>query len=327
VDITSDNLDVLRVDFSKAFEGGYESVTPYTMPFWTNVPSGSSENRYGWLAQQLVMREWIGNRVVQNLSEHDYVIKNRPWEGTVEVDRDHVEDDVLGIYSAAHFPQLGVAAAQLPDQLFEEIMLTASGNGPISFDGKALFADDHPTYAPATDPITGQALAATYDNKDALTFNATNLRTVYNKMTNLRGENGRPLRVKPTHLLHAPQLKFDVATVLSSVSYAQMVAGDPGTGASAQAYGVATTENPMRGLVTPIECPGLSTNGTFWALADFSKPVKPFIYQMRRSLNFVPRDNPQDPEVFNRKKFLYGVEGRIGAGVSLPFLIFRGNAV
>lgn len=325
MDITQDALDLLRVDFSKAFQDGYESAEVYSAPFWTNVGSGSSQNVYGWLAQQLVARVWEGPRVIQNLGEHKHTIDNKSFEGTVELDRDHIEDDNLGIFSAAVLPQLGVAAGQLDDQIFEDLIRMNSGNGATAFDGKTLFADDHPNYSPGTDPITGATIPTTFDNKDALAFNATNLKTVWNKMTNQRGENGRPMRIKPTHLLHAPQLRFEVATVLTSMTYAQMVAGDPGTGATAQAYGVATVENPMRGLVIPVEVPGLADNGTFWALADFSKPIKPFVKQLRRPMQFVTLANPDSPEAFMRKKYLYGFEGRIGYGVSLPHLIYRGN--
>jgi phage major head subunit gpT-like protein len=325
MDITQDTLDLLRVDFSKAFQDGYEAAQAYSAPFWTRVSSGTSQNVYGWLAQQLVAREWEGPRVVQNLSEHKHTIDNKSFEGTVEIDRDHIEDDSLGIFSSAVLPQLGAAAGQLEDQFFETIIRLNSGNGATAFDGKTLFADDHPNYAPATDAVSGATVPTTFDNKDALTFNATNLRTVWNKMTNQRGEDGRPMRIKPTHLLHAPQLRFEVATVLTSMTYAQMVTSDPGTGATAQAYGVATVENPMRGLVIPVECPGLADNGTFWALADFSKPIKPFVLQMRRPVQFVTQDRPDSPDVFSRKKFLYGFECRMGYGVSLPHLIYRGN--
>ena len=45
------------------------------------------------------MREWIGDREIQNLSASDYTIKNKDYELTVGVDRNDIEDDTLGIYN------------------------------------------------------------------------------------------------------------------------------------------------------------------------------------------------------------------------------------
>lgn len=57
--------------------------------------------------------------------------------------------------------------------------------------------------------------------------------------------------------------------------------------------------------------------GTPWFLLDTSKAVMPFIYQRRRAAQFVNLDNLDDPNVFHRNEFLYGVDGRWNAGYGL----------
>jgi phage major head subunit gpT-like protein len=66
---------------------------------YTRVPSTQKEQRYGWLGKLPNVREWIGDRVVQSISESDYSIKEKKWELTVGVDRDDIETDNLGQYS------------------------------------------------------------------------------------------------------------------------------------------------------------------------------------------------------------------------------------
>lgn len=57
--------------------------------------------------------------------------------------------------------------------------------------------------------------------------------------------------------------------------------------------------------------------GAAWFLLDTSRALRPFIYQERRPFNFVSKDAPNDDNVFMRKQYLYGVDGRSNAGYGL----------
>ena len=83
----------------------------------------------------------------------------------------------------------------------------------------------------------------------------------------------------------------------------------------------ASIDNVLQGWADVLVIPELAGDPTRWYLADVSKPIKPLIYQSRRPDQFVSRDNPQDPKVFDQKKYTYGVDNRKNVGVSLPFLI------
>ena len=59
-------------------------------------------------------------------------------------------------------------------------------------------------------------------------------------------------------------------------------------------------------------------SGTPWFLLDCSRPIKPLIYQERRPLgNLVSKTDPGDENVFNRKEYVYGSDGRCNAGFGL----------
>lgn len=59
-------------------------------------------------------------------------------------------------------------------------------------------------------------------------------------------------------------------------------------------------------------------SGEPWFILDASQVYKPLIWQPRKPFNLVTLFDETDPNVFFRKEFIYGVDGRSGAGFS-PF--------
>lgn len=58
-------------------------------------------------------------------------------------------------------------------------------------------------------------------------------------------------------------------------------------------------------------------NGTPWFLLDVSRAVRPIVWQKRQPFDLVRMDKSDDQNVFMRKEFLYGVDGRFGCGYGL----------
>lgn len=107
----------------------------------TTVPSMTAEEHYGWLGTMPRFREWLGDRVINSLKTSDFTIRNKPFEVSIGVDRDHVEDDKIGIYRPM-FAQLGAESKTHPDELV--FALIAAGFTGLCYDGQYFFDTDHP---------------------------------------------------------------------------------------------------------------------------------------------------------------------------------------
>lgn len=139
--INQANLRSLYIGYRTAFQGGLGQAESMYGRVATTVPSSTREEEYGWLGKLPSMREWIGDRVIQNIKSHDYKIKNRPFELTIGVDRDDVEDDNIGIYTPL-FTEMGMATTAHRDQLVWGLL--KSGFTTPCYDKQNYFDTDHP---------------------------------------------------------------------------------------------------------------------------------------------------------------------------------------
>lgn len=139
--INAASLNALRVSFSLAFSRGLDQAETQYGRIATTVPSTTKENEYGWLGKLPNVREWIGPRAIQGIAEHSYTIKNKPYELTIGVDRDDIEDDNLGVY-APLFTEMGESIAAHPDQLIWGLLRLAFETE--CYDGQYFFDTDHP---------------------------------------------------------------------------------------------------------------------------------------------------------------------------------------
>lgn len=63
-----------------------------------------------------------------------------------------------------------------------------------------------------------------------------------------------------------------------------------------------------------------------WYLVDDTQVLKPLVYQKRKEFKFVSMTRPEDPNVFNQKKFVYGVDGRMNVGFGMWQTAFMSRA-
>ena len=154
--INAANLEALRVGFRTSFQGGLGQASSMHARVATVVPSTTKEQKYGWLGKIPNVREWIGPREIQNLMQHDYAIKEKPWELTIGVDRDDIETDNLGIYGPL-FTEMGQSTGAKWDQLVYDLL--KAGFTTECYDGQYFFDSDHPVLgedgAPTTVSNTG----------------------------------------------------------------------------------------------------------------------------------------------------------------------------
>lgn len=214
--INRPNMLILNTGFQTAFQVAFDGVEPTYSRVAMDVPSSTSQEDYGWLGMIPRFREWIGDRVLQNLNTYDFIIKNKTFELTVTAEREKIEDDHYGIYSPI-ISEMGRASRIHPDELTWPLL--NGGFASLCYDGKNFFDTTHPVL-------------------DA---------------------NGTPQNVS-----------------------------NSGGGA-----------------------------GTPWFLLDTTRMVKPLVFQRRRPYNFTSLQSFDDPNVFFRREFIWGVDARVNAGYGL----------
>jgi phage major head subunit gpT-like protein len=141
--ITPQSLNALAQGFNAHFLRGFESAQPSYQQIAMTIPSTGSAENYAWMKDMPGMREWVGQRVINNLESTGAQLVNKHWEHTIGVNADAIEDDILGIYSVM-FAQEGEIAARHPDDLVWSLL--ANGFVTPGFDGQNFFDADHTSY-------------------------------------------------------------------------------------------------------------------------------------------------------------------------------------
>lgn len=268
--ISSQTLRALFTGFKTTFQNAYDGAPSDYAKVSMVVPSATKSEEYGWLGTVTRFREWLGDRVIQNLKTHDFTIKNKDFENTVGVDRNDIADDTLGVYTPI-LAQLGMDAKTHPDELI--FALLAAGFTTPCYDGQYFFDTDHPVIG-----ANGQAVSVSnfgggagapwflvdatravkplifqkrqdyqfvamdkpddeavfsrkifrygvdarvnvgfglwqlaYASKQAL--DATNFGAAYAALMSIKGDNGKPLGIRPSLLVVPPTLRDAALTI------------------------------------------------------------------------------------------------------------------
>ncbi|MEM7046987.1 MAG: Mu-like prophage major head subunit gpT family protein [Pseudomonadota bacterium] len=139
--INQTNLATLNTGYKAAFNQGFKSASPVWPKIAEAVTSTTSTALYAWLGTWPGLREWVGDRQVENLTRYDYAITNKQFESTVAVKQTDIEDDQYGVY-APMMKAMGTAAANHPDQLVFNLL--KDGFTTKCYDGQYFFDSDHP---------------------------------------------------------------------------------------------------------------------------------------------------------------------------------------
>jgi phage major head subunit gpT-like protein len=273
----------LKTTFNNAFDAAPSQWAQTAML----VPSGSSQNDYTWLSKFPMMRKWIGDKVLKALEAFKYTVVNDDWEATVEVDRNDIEDDNLGIY-APQAQMAGYSARQLPDIIVSGLKNNAFAN--LCYDGQYFYDTDHSVAGASVTNHGTAALSAATAAAAAASYGIA--RTA---ILSFKDDDGQPLALIPDVLEVPPALEITGKRLVEM----ERLADD--------------SPNPYKGTARLLVNPRLSST-TAWFLHCTSMPVKPFVYQERKAPNFVEQTDAQTDNVFMRKKFRFGTEARAAGG-------------
>lgn len=278
--ISPQTIRGIYVGFNTLFNKAFAESTPQYTQVATVCPSTTSEETYAWLGDIPGMKEWVGEREVQNLSASDYTIKNKSFESTVSIPRDAIEDDRIALYNPS-IQMLGQAAALHPDELV--FGLLKNGFSEKCYDGKAFFAEDHPVgKKKVSNKGTAKLSLEAYTAARAAVMSVTN-------------SKDRPLKLVPNLLVVPPALEG----LARSITMGEFING---------------TTNTMKGTAQVLVVPDLAGADTAWYLLCTTRPIKPLIFQERKKPKFVAKTSEQDDNVFFEKHYIYGVDSRDNAG-------------
>lgn len=251
------------------------------------VPSNTATNDYKWLSHFPQMKKWMDEKAVKSLAASGYSIENEDWEATVEVDRNHIEDDQLGIYRP-QAQMAGESAKQLPDEIV--FALVSNGFTNKCYDGQPFFSETHKV---------GKTIVSNKGTKKLSIATLAAAQASYGAariaLMKMKSEENRSLNIKPNILVVPPALA-DIANALMTVD--RLEDGKP---------------NIYKGTAEVVIDNRLTSDDA-WFLLDTTKPVKPFIYQERKKPTFVQQTDMASDDVFSRKKFKFGAEARAAGG-------------
>lgn len=270
--LNSDTLKALNTAVKTIFQNAFSGAKTEYQKIAMVVPSNKGSNTYPWLGNSFNLREWVGERVIQNLKEYDYTIKNKKYEGTVAIPEEAIEDDDIGLYNPL-IANMGDAAAKHPDELI--FGLLKAGTSTLCYDKQNFFDTDHPVLQDGKEVSvsnykTGSSAAwylldtsrpvkpliyqkrkeyslikkdgekddnrfwegkvvygtdgrgnagfgfwqMAYCSKEDLT--AANFEAAYAAMCSFKGDNGKPLGIRPTILVVPPSLRSKANSIVTA---------------------------------------------------------------------------------------------------------------
>ena len=301
MNVTPAALDAIFYSFDTRFQQALKAAAPFYGKVATETTSMGREERYAWMDRIPKMREWLGERQMQNAAAREQAIINKDYELTMELDRNTIQDDRVGLFNPT-VDMMGQQAAFWPDDLVVAAM--QAGATSLNYDGQYFFDDDHPINM-------DDANSSTQSNKLTLALSSDNYATARAAMMAYKGADGRPLQILPNLLVVPPALEKVGRLILNADMIATQVT------LTGPTYGAAMQTNVLKGTAELLVVPQLANEATTWYLLDTSKPIKPFLFQLRKSPEFVYLNKPDSENLFFRKKFIFGVDSRGAAGYGL----------
>lgn len=268
----------LRVEYNKAYKAMLASPEfKLIAAFATAVPSNSNSEKYGWLGDLPIVKEWLGEKTAGGLQDYDYSIANKDWYTAVGIDRNEIEDDKLG----AIIPRIqGMPQALLAHrwEMIEDLLV--NGATGLAYDAAAFFSN---RAAPNDNLLAGTGTTVAQIQAD--------IATAYAAMYNFESDTGRKLRFKMNGIACPVEL---YATFLEATTVVQ---------------GAATFNPAAQFIDSVVPIPGLADANDWYGLCT-GLPLKPLILQTRKE----PTPVLDDTQVKSNRKLIYSAEGRSNAG-------------
>lgn len=271
----------LKALFFEQFYGGEPLQSDRIV---TTIPSTQPIVQLNWLGTVPQMRQWLGDRQPGSVSKHDFSVEVVDWEGTIEIDRNALEDDNLGLIR----PKI----AELADEAKQHIMrrtfaVLEAATAATCYDGKAFFATDHPigqTGAVQSNRLTGTGL-------DTVAHLTTDIQAVVTAFAKFKNDRGQPLGYRPDLFVFPAEAE---SIVRSTILVETLSTGGA---------------NPWYRVADCVFSPFLTDANDWYALVT-KRAMKPFVMVERQAPRFTALDKDDADASFFRKRLYYGVDSR-----------------
>lgn len=274
-------MEQVSKGLSKVFNDALKSENEDYKKIATEVKANTISVDYAWIGDFPNMIEWTGERTLKDLKANTYTITRKKWESTIEVSRDVIEYDSLGIVK----PRVQAMAESVREH-YDEIVFGLLEANSACYDGKPFFATDH------------EVGSQTFSNSLSLALNQANFLSARQEMRGVSNEYGNPLRIRPSLLVVPPELEVEAIKILKAQTLSN------------------GSSNITYGMCDYIVCDRL-TDASAWYLFDTTRVLKPLVLQINRSVEFAGLDKPTDENVFMRDSFLYGIRTEDNAGYGM----------
>lgn len=290
--INRDKLVGAYISFNTKFNDVLTNYTPLYTKIATVLPSSAAVETYNWLGLVPNMKKWIGEREIHKLAAEKYTIENFDYANGIEVTRDDLADDKLGLVQR-RIGDLAKKGLDAIDAAVANVFNNAfTATGGLAYDGQFLVDSDH------TSAGSGGTSQSNYTTAQ---LTEASLEDGVEAIMGVKDASGDPMLLKPTHLMVGPALWSTARRLV---------------GADTVVSGGLVVDNINKGLVELIVNPRLT--GNKWFLMDMDQGVGPVIVQIRRQPTFRdPNLGENSMEFFLRKDLYYGADCTFGVGLGM----------
>ena len=292
--VTSDILAGMRTNFqailNQALGDKIKSLDP-ALAIASKLPSDTDKNSYNWFGITPPMSEWKDKRRLRGLRPFNYELTNKDWESTLDVARNAILDDKMGMIA----PRIrSLAGAYYRAVIREVFSYLDGGTTYTAYDSTAFFADTRTIGASAN---IDNLLAGDYSASE--TEIRAGINAAKEAMQNFQDDWGEPLNLTPDTIVCSPYMEMLILQALKP--------------------GVSGVQRPEAALIKQvIATPWIDLNKYDWYVLCTTEELKPVLLQDRQAPQFTSLDKQDDQDAFMAKTFYYGVDARFVVGFGDP---------
>ena len=287
--------------------------------------STTAANLYAYLGQLPGVREWLGDRVLHELSTRMIELPNKDWELSFKMKETEMEDalgtgDGRQLNQWAKMVRSAGEAYRIKRNAHYTDVLYGGLSETWSVDGQYFYDSDHPINP---DEPAGSTFANRFDitGGDARPLTHANADYVYTKFTSISDEQGNPM-VLGDVIAEVPRA---LETKARQIWEDAMIVPSVAVGANAASV---LQSNPNKGRVKMVLVnPWLDAKSTTqWFMHCVGRAIKPYMWQDRKAMRQRQFDASNSEITANDGYYKFYTDARFACGRMLPQLTVTAGA-